>query len=243
MSALLAAHGCRQHQGDGAPTRRGRRSVLGFSVPWRTGTRVVIWTIASCGQEGTSHLTLLDERLNRAGRSCVHGGVGDPLGVVAFCERMHPRLVGALALHLGDRDTAEEVAQEALARAWERWPAVSGMASPDGWVFRVALNLAASRRRRRAAERRARARVEAWPLDKGLGPDASDALVVRQAVASLPDRQRAAVVLRYFADLPVVEVAAVLGCAEGTVKSLTSQGIEGLRRRLGASLDEEVVDA
>jgi RNA polymerase sigma factor (sigma-70 family) len=61
--------------------------------------------------------------------------------------------------------------------------------------------------------------------------DVTDALAVRAAVAALPPRQRAAVVLRYFADLSVDQTAAVLGCAPGTVKSLTSQAIASLRDR------------
>jgi RNA polymerase sigma factor (sigma-70 family) len=141
---------------------------------------------------------------------------------------MHPRLVGALALHCGDRDVAHELAQETLARVWERWPSVAAMDSPEAWAFRVAFNLAASRFRRGAAERRARARL--GPPDDH-ATDHADAVAVRQAVAALPRRQRAALVLRYFADLPVDRTAEVLGCAPGTVKSLTSQAIASLRDR------------
>lgn len=60
----------------------------------------------------------------------------------------------------------------------------------------------------------------------------TDVLMVRAAVAALPPRQRTAVVLRHLADLPVREVAGVLGCAEGTVKALTSQGLTAMRERL-----------
>jgi RNA polymerase sigma-70 factor (ECF subfamily) len=67
-----------------------------------------------------------------------------------------PRLVGALALHCGDRGTAEELAQEALARAWQRWTQVQQMQNPSAWIYRVAFNLATSWFRRRAAETRAR---------------------------------------------------------------------------------------
>lgn len=148
--------------------------------------------------------------------------------VSAFCRELHPRLVGALALHCGDRDVAQELAQETLARVWERWSTVERLDSPEAWAFRVGFNLAASRFRRRAAERRARARF--GPVDDHVA-DVADAVAVRAAVALLPPRQRAAVVLRYFADLPVDETAAVMGCAPGTVKSLTSQAIATLRDR------------
>jgi RNA polymerase sigma-70 factor (sigma-E family) len=148
--------------------------------------------------------------------------------VSAFCRALHPRLVGSLALHCGDRDVAQELAQETLARVWERWASVRAMDAPEAWAYRVAFNLAASRFRRAAAERRARSRF--GPVVEHV-PDAADALAVRAAVGSLPPRQRAAIVLRYFADLSVEQTAEVLGCAPGTIKSLTSQAIATLRDR------------
>lgn len=161
--------------------------------------------------------------------------VTDPPDAAAFCRRVHPALVGAVGLHCGDRSVAEEVAQEALARAWERWEAVQRMDSPEAWVYRVAFNLATSRFRRRAAERRALDRL--GPRAAPVAHDEADRLAVRAAVASLPNRQRQALVLRYFADLPVDEVAAVMRCAPGTVKSLTSRAIDGLRLQLGDQVE------
>jgi RNA polymerase sigma factor (sigma-70 family) len=61
-----------------------------------------------------------------------------------------------------------------------------------------------------------------------------EAMDVRHALAALPPKQRAAVVLRYWEDLPVAETAAALGCSEGTVKSQVSKGLEALRRTLAA---------
>jgi DNA-directed RNA polymerase specialized sigma24 family protein len=73
-------------------------------------------------------------------------------------------------------------------------------------------------------------------------PDPDDQLAVRAAVALLPHRQRAALVLRYYADLSVAEVAEALECAPGTVKSLTSKGVAGLRRRLGDAVAVDLPD-
>ena len=159
--------------------------------------------------------------------------VTEPEPVAAFCERLHPRLVGALRLHCGDDQAAQELAQEALARAWERWRSVQAMASPEAWVFRVALNLSTSRGRRLAAERRAHERLD---VPRPAAADEADRLAVRAAVAALPDRQRAALVLRYYADLPVAEVAVAMRCAEGTVKSLTAKAVANLR----AAIDDDV---
>lgn len=93
----------------------------------------------------------------------VDPALADRLDAAGFCRRVHPRLTVALAAYLGDRETAAELAQDALVRAWERWEHVAALESPDGWVFRVAYNLANSTLRRRSAERRARARLGARP--------------------------------------------------------------------------------
>ena len=164
----------------------------------------------------------------------------DPPGVVEFCRRMHPLLVGSLTLHCGDRELAAELAQETLARVWERWRTVSTMASPEAWTYRVAMNLSVSWYRRRAAQHRAEARLRGVrpPSD----PEPATRLAVREAVASLPPRQRGALVLRYYADLSVDQAAEVLGCAPGTVKSLTSKAMDSLRQRLGTDALEEVTD-
>jgi len=80
--------------------------------------------------------------------------------IESFCRRLSPLLVGSLTLQCENRLVAEEIAQEALARAWERWDVVSLMSSPDGWTYRVAFNLAKSHYRRRQAEKRAMDRLE-----------------------------------------------------------------------------------
>lgn len=113
------------------------------------------------------------------------------------------------------------------------------MANPEGWVFRVAFNLATSRARRRAVESRALAAAAAAPPPGAR--DVDDALAVRGAVAALPPRERAAIVLRYFADLPVSDVAAVMGCQPGTVKSLTSHAVAHLDRALRERVREGVI--
>lgn len=145
-----------------------------------------------------------------------------------FCRRIRPRLVGALSLYCGDVQVAEDTTQEALARVWDRWDELSQMTSPAGWAYRVAINLANSwfRRVRARRNRERRASQERVRAPRG---GVAEALVVRQAVAGLPRRQREAVVLRYFEDLSVRETVRLMGCAEGTVKALSHQAVSTLR--------------
>lgn len=161
--------------------------------------------------------------------------------IIAFCRRVHPLLVGGLTLHCRDRGVAEDVAQEALVRVWERWSTVRQSAAPEAWTWRVALNLTTSWFRRRGAERRAYARLGLRRDPSETTPDQADRVAVRAAVAALPERQRSALVLRYYADLSVADAAVVLGCAEGTVKSLTHKAVESLRTQLGDDTKMEVV--
>ena len=161
--------------------------------------------------------------------------------LASFCAAEHRRLVGLLALYVGERPVAEELAQDAFARLCEHWPRVSGMANRRAWLNRVALNLAKSWFRRKAAERRAYRRHESG--DDPHPTDRASVLAVREAVSGLPERQRMALVLRYFAEHSVAETAELMGCAQGTVKSLTHRAIGTLRDRGGLVEFEEAADA
>lgn len=137
-----------------------------------------------------------------------------------------------LSLYCGDARVAEDLAQEALAQACLEWERVRGMSSPQGWVRRVALNQGASWFRRKAAERRAYTRSH----DSAQVPEPNpETVVVRDAIAGLPPRQRAVVVLRFYEGLSVAEVAEVLGCAAGTVKAHTHKALASLRPLLEES--------
>jgi RNA polymerase sigma factor (sigma-70 family) len=150
-----------------------------------------------------------------------------------LCASLHPSLYGALVLYCGSPELAEDLTQETLLRVWREWESVSAMEHPDRWALRVAFNLAKSGfRRLRVARRVAAAAGAAAPADR----DPTDAIAIRAAVATLPPRQRATVVLRYFNDLSIADTAVILDCAEGTVKALTNQAVANLRRRFGAVL-------
>lgn len=161
----------------------------------------------------------------------------------AFCVEEHPRLVGALSLYCGDRALAEELAQDALSRACRDWRKVRHLGAPGAWTHRVAINLANSYFRRASAEARAKRRLQdEQNARKDSSLDPVVALDIRKAVASLPRRQRTALILRYYVDLSVREVAEVMDCPEGTVKTLTSKSIASLRQSLPLLELKEVRD-
>lgn len=111
----------------------------------------------------------------------------------------------ALLVIGGDAEAARDAVSEAFSRAYERWPRVASMASPNGWVYQVALNELRRRMRRRAHESRLLRREPPHPV-----PPADVHPELWDAVASLPLGQREAIVLRYVADLTEREVAIAL---------------------------------
>jgi RNA polymerase sigma-70 factor, ECF subfamily len=152
-----------------------------------------------------------------------------------FFRDEYPRLVPMLHALTGDRHGAEDLAQEALMKAQRDWRRISTYDRPGAWVRRVALNASANARRRRAREERALGRVGAVgpPAEATTGEDEA----LWRAVRGLPVQQRWAVVLHYVADRSLAEIAAVLECSEGTVKTHLSRARAALARRLGEETD------
>ena len=139
------------------------------------------------------------------------------------------RIVATLVLTGSTSADAADLAADAFVRAWERWGRVGRMDRPDLWVLTVAMNL-----RRRGARRRGR-EVPRPPVDLPageLGPVETDVALLA-AVAGLPDRQRAAIVLRYFTDLTEPQCAEVLGVRVGTVAASLTHARRALARTLG----------
>jgi RNA polymerase sigma-70 factor (sigma-E family) len=138
----------------------------------------------------------------------------------------------------GSRGEAEELAQEALVRTWWRWRLVRRPEDPGRYARRVLVNRRRSLLRRAAVEARSRAQAQARPEELVVPADDERALVLWQAVQTLPARQRAVLVLRFREDLTEAEVARLLGLPLGTVKSLGHRALARLRERLGSpSLD------
>ena len=156
--------------------------------------------------------------------------MADTNGFEEFYTATVGRLLGQLFPVTGDLHEAEEVVQEAFARASTRWARLRDYDVPEAWVRRVAMNLAADRHRRRSRQIAAlhRARPPA-----SVPPVSVEALALAQALATLPIQQRQAIVLYYLVDLPVEGVAATLGANAGTVKSWLARGRRSLAARLG----------
>ena len=131
----------------------------------------------------------------------------------------------------GNVPDAQDIAQEAFARAWQRWDSIRGYDSPEAWVRRVATNLATSRFRR---DRRARAAAHKL-LASDVPEISTDAVALIAALRTLPERQRVVLVLHYVADLPVSQIAAELRCPVGSVKAWLSRGRDALAAALGES--------
>jgi len=148
----------------------------------------------------------------------------------------HPRLVRTLTAVLGDAAAAEDCVQEAFVRAWKAWPRWRPEAPVEAWMYRIALNVAFSHRRRiklrQVTERmlrpglgRADVRVAASPL--------------REALAKLPARESAAVMLRYYHGYSRAETAGILGLTERAVSLRLSRAQAILARELGEDWSED----
>lgn len=143
--------------------------------------------------------------------------------------REHFKAVLATAYLLtGNREQAMDLAQEAFARAYERWNAVSQHQQPAAWLQRVVTNLALSWHRRERVRRRP------IPLESHVhAPDVPEPAVL-VALSRLSPAQRAVIVLRYYADQSVHQVAEILGKRPGTIRALGSQALARLRSLLEA---------
>ncbi|MEV4134735.1 SigE family RNA polymerase sigma factor [Dactylosporangium sp. NPDC049742] len=149
-------------------------------------------------------------------------------GFRAFVTAQWGPLTRTAFLLTGDRGAAEDLVQSVLEKAHRRWSRILRSDAPEVYVRRAMVNTAISwRRRKRFAE------VPLLPADDTPADDQYGRVDDRQqllaALRRLPPRTRAILVLRYFEDLSEADVAAVLGCSTGSVKSQASRGLARLR--------------
>jgi RNA polymerase sigma-70 factor (ECF subfamily) len=133
-----------------------------------------------------------------------------------------------VAVAVRDTDLAKEAVDEAMARAFQRWRSVTKMSNPEGWVYRVAMNWATSRLRRRAVPVRGlETPAVTYQPEPGLVA----------AVRSLPRQQRDVVIARCLLDMSEVDTAEALGVSVGTVKSLIVRVRDGTAHVFARSCD------
>jgi RNA polymerase sigma-70 factor (sigma-E family) len=145
----------------------------------------------------------------------------------AFAASRWPGLVRLAFGLTGDRWLAEDIAQTALARAYVAWRRVSQADDPDAYLRRILVNASHRRFRRRRVTEQPGDPPET-PVD-GPAELVGDRSAVLAALSQLPPRQRAVIVLRYWADLTDAQIAATLGCSPGTVRSQASRALAKLR--------------
>jgi RNA polymerase sigma-70 factor (sigma-E family) len=169
----------------------------------------------------------------------------DPAADAAFTEfaaANRARLRGTAYLLCGDWHRASDHVQEGLLRLYVAWPRLVKQGGELAYARKAVVSAFLDARRKRSSSER----PTSEPGERASGEDVASAVADRDALmaalARLPERQRACVVLRYFEELDVRGTAAVLGCSEGTVKSQTSRALASLRAMFeDASRDELVV--
>ncbi|WP_329107244.1 SigE family RNA polymerase sigma factor [Micromonospora sp. NBC_01699] len=152
---------------------------------------------------------------------------------VEFVTARLARMQRIAYLLCGDAHRADDLVQQTFTTLYVQWRRVRAVEYPDAYVRTMLVRTFLSEKRL------------AWSSRVDLtdsvperitpeGPGVEDRAVLRDALSRVPKRQRAVLVLRFLCDLPVDEVAELLGCSPGTVKSQTSHGLAALRRLLGA---------
>jgi RNA polymerase sigma-70 factor (sigma-E family) len=161
----------------------------------------------------------------------------EPATFEEYFRARRDRIRRTAYLLCGDWHRADDHAQAAFVALHRNWRRIRDHGVLDAWMRRTLVRAVVDESRR--PWRRERSTAE--PTDSEVPPD-SDAVATRHvlvdALRSVPPRQRAVLVLRFLDGLDVAATAAVLGCAEGTVKSQTAHGLQALRSALGDALDD-----
>lgn len=170
--------------------------------------------------------------------------VGEPTrpGFDEWVAARGPALLRLAYVLTGDAADAEDVVQDALARALPRWDRISRVEDVDAYARRMVVNAHTSRWRR--WRRRETPVAEVFGPDEptaetGSGVEHDDRRRIWHACRALPEVQRTAAVLRYYEQLEYAEIAALTGVREGSVRSRVSRGLAALRAELGEETDDE----
>ena len=144
----------------------------------------------------------------------------------AFFAETYASVFRGLAVAFRDPLLAEEAAREAFTRAYTRWERVRSMDRPAGWTYVVAVRVARRHRRDLLGD------TAGLAFAHDAANEVVDRVTMQAAIQELPTRQRVALVLRHYADLPLDEIARAMGCAVGSVKSTLHTAYTGLHVEL-----------
>ena len=148
----------------------------------------------------------------------------------SFVAARSPSLLWFAHLLTGDRHAAEDIVQTALAKTAAGWSRVRRKENPEGYVRRAIVNTHLNAMRRRPWREQPREHIPEDVDSRRREHELDDRDAMWHALAGLPPRQRAVLVLRYYEDLSESDIADVLGCSRGTVKSQAAKGLLHLRR-------------
>ncbi|SEL03329.1 SigE family RNA polymerase sigma factor [Streptacidiphilus jiangxiensis] len=164
-----------------------------------------------------------------------------PTGFSDYVAQQRGALVRLAYLLAADRDAAEDLVQTALVRVWPRWERVSQGTNPHAYVRKVLLSVFLNARRRWSVREVLHPGLELEDTRNAYG-HVDEADLMMRYLRQLPRRQRAVIVLRYYADLSEADIAEVLGCSPGTVKSQSAKALVKLRALLsvGTQLSRQV---
>ncbi|WP_214110941.1 SigE family RNA polymerase sigma factor [Acrocarpospora catenulata] len=149
---------------------------------------------------------------------------------VEFVRRRGEHHLRTAVLLTGDWHAAEDLVQSCLGKLYRAWGRLDTSSDPDAYLRRIIVNTHRSWWRARWRREIPRAELPDLTDGRDLGETRAIAEDVRKALARLPARQRTALVLRFFADLSEAEVADLMGCSLGTVKSHTHRGLRAMRQ-------------
>jgi RNA polymerase sigma-70 factor (sigma-E family) len=161
-------------------------------------------------------------------------------GFEEFYKTTRHRVVTVLYALDGNLTEAQDAAQEAYVRAWQRWQQISGYRDPEAWVRTVGYRLLINRWRK---VRNGFAAYRRHGPEPALGPPSENTVALVVALRRLPEEQRRAVVLHHLADLSVAEIAVQTDTPAGTVKARLARGRRALAGLLDTTLPEEVSNA
>ena len=164
----------------------------------------------------------------------------DSEAFTAFVLAGQPRLRRTAYLICGDWELASDHVQEALIRVYRHWPRLRSEPEAHAYARKAVVSVVIDAKRKRSSTE--------VPVDSVVDAPGDDATVrsadrdlLGRCLAQVPARQRACLVLRHYDDLSVSEVAAVLGCSEGTVKSQTARGLETLQAAFARETNDDLL--